>query len=143
MAEAATMSPPLASVVEAQIEPAELDSRLRGARQPFVIRGLISNWPLVQAGLQSSAAARSYLLDHRRDRAFTVNIGEPGRGERLFYDEEMGMNFRTGRASLNDIFAGIEANLERRDAPAIYLSSVDVKGYFDGCERLREMPARI
>ena len=132
MAEAAAISAPMASVVEARIEPSELDSRLRGARQPFVIRGLISDWPLVHAGLQSAAAARSYLLDHRRDRAFTVNIGEPGGGERLFYDEEMGMNFRIGRASLNDIFAGIEANLDRRDAPAIYLSSVDVQGYFHG-----------
>ena len=132
MAEAAAISAPMASVAEARIEPSELDARLRGAHQPFVIRGLICDWPLVQAGLHSAAAARSYLLDHRRDRAFTVNIGEPGRGDRLFYDEEMGMNFRTGRASLNDIFAGIEANLDRRDAPAIYLSSVDVQGYFDG-----------
>jgi hypothetical protein len=97
-----------------------------------VIRGLVAEWPLVRAGLESPAAARAYLLQHRRDRAFTVNIGQPGGGERLFYDEAMGMNFQTGRASLNEIFAGIDANEGRRDAPAIYLSSIDVQAYFEG-----------
>ena len=42
------------------------------------------------------------------------------------------MNFRTGRAALPEIFAGIDANEGRRDAPAIYLSSIDVNDYFDG-----------
>ena len=73
---------------------------LAGARAPFVVRGLIADWPLVKAGLESGAAARAYLLDHRRDRAFTVNIGTPGAGDRLFYGEAMAMNFRTGRADL-------------------------------------------
>jgi len=119
-------------VVEEQVETGELDSRLAGARTPFVVRGLIADWPLVKAGLDSGAAARAYLLEQRRDRAFTVNIGEPGAGDRLFYGEAMAMNFRTGRADLAEIFAGIAANEGRRDAPAIYLSSIDVKDYFDG-----------
>jgi hypothetical protein len=126
----AGVAPSLSQVVEERV--ADIDARLKGAKDPFVVRGLISDWPLVKAGLESARAARAYLLDHRRDRAFTVNIGEPGAGERLFYDDAMGMNFRTGRATLNDIFAGIDANEDKRDAPAIYLSSVDVQGYFDG-----------
>jgi hypothetical protein len=130
MADAAPPMP--AKVAEERVASSELDSRLKGAREPFVIRGLISDWPLVKAGLDGGASARTYLLQHRRDRAFTVNIGEPGAGDRLFYDDSMAMNFRTGRGSLDDIFAGIDANEDRRDAPAIYLSSVDVKDYFDG-----------
>ena len=126
----AGVAPSLSQVVEERV--ADIDARLKGAKDPFVVRGLISDWPLVKAGLESARAGRAYLLDHRRDRAFTVNIGEPGAGERLFYDDAMGMNFRTGRATLNDIFAGIDANEDKRDAPAIYLSSVDVQGYFDG-----------
>jgi hypothetical protein len=130
MADSATPMP--ARVAEEQVAASELDARLKTAREPFVIRGLVADWPLVKAGLESSASARAYLLEHRRDRAFTVNIGQPGAGERLFYDELMAMNFRTGRGSLDDIFAGIDANERRRDAPAIYLSSVDVNDYFDG-----------
>ena len=136
MADAAPASA-LASVMAES--PADLDARLRGANEPFVIRGLSADWPLVKAGLQSGAHARAYLLQHRRDRAFTVNIGEPGAGERLFYDQSMGMNFRTGKATLNDIFAGIDANEDKRDAPAIYLSSVDVQGYFDGLHEANQV----
>jgi len=122
----------LRPVAEEQVAAGELDARLSEARTPFVVRGLVAAWPLVKAGRESGAAARAYLLEHRRDRAFTVNIGEPGAGDRLFYDDSMAMNFRTGRADLAEIFAGIEANESRRDAPAIYLSSIDVKDYFDG-----------
>src|SRR5258705_12532903 len=118
-------------VVEEQVETGELDSRLAETRTPFVVCGLIADWALVKAGLDSGAAARAYLLEHRRDRAFTVNIGEPGAGDRLFYDEAMAMNFRTGRADLAEIFAGIAANQGRPDAPAIYLPSCDLKYYFD------------
>jgi hypothetical protein len=132
MAEAAALEAPLAAVAEVAVPAVELDERLREAKTPFVVRGLVSDWPLVKAGLESSAAARAYLLDHQRDRAFTVNIGEPGSGDRLFYDETMGMNFRTGRAALTEIFAGIDANEGKRDAPAIYLSSIDVNAYFEG-----------
>ena len=124
---------PATTLAKVAVEvPSDLDAQLREADQPVVIRGLIADWPLVKAGIESGAAARAYLLEYRRDRAFTVNIGEPGAGERLFYDQSMGMNFRTGRASLDDIFGGIDANEGKRDAPAIYLSSIDVRSYFDG-----------
>jgi hypothetical protein len=132
MADAAALETPLAAVVEEAVPAAQLDERLREAKTPFVVRGLVSDWPLVEAGRTSDEAARAYLLGHQRDRAFTVNIGEPGSGDRLFYDEAMGMNFRTGRAALAEIFAGIDANEGKRDAPAIYLSSIDVKDYFEG-----------
>ncbi len=122
----------LRPVAEEPVAAGALDARLSDARTPFVVRGLVADWPLVKAGLEGGAAARAYLLAHRRERAFTVNIGEPGAGDRLFYDDTMAMNFRTGRGDLAEIFAGIEANEGRRDAPTIYLSSVDVKDYFDG-----------
>ena len=109
-----------------------LDQLLGAETEPFVIRGLASDWPLVLAGRQSSAAARNYLLDHARDRQFTVNIGEPAAGERLFYGPDMQMNFRTGRASLADIFRGLEDNEGRADAPVIYLSSIDMDDFFEG-----------
>jgi hypothetical protein len=109
-----------------------LDAILRRETQPFVVRGIASDWPLVCAGVQSSAEARRYLLDRARDRPFTVNIGEPGSGERLFYDGQMAMNFRTGRESLADIFRGLSDNEGLSDPPVIYLSSVDVIDFFEG-----------
>lgn len=132
VADAPTAQLELPAIAEASVRPDELDAFLRETNVPAVIRGLVSDWPLVKAGTESGASARAYLLGLARDRAFTVNIGQPGAGDRLFYAESMGMNFRTGRAPLNEVFAGIDANEDKHDAPVIYLSSVDVKDYFDG-----------
>ena len=125
------LAPPPIPEIEV-MHAAALEERLRGARSPFVVRGLVADWPLVAAGRRSGTAARDYLLGLQRDRPFTVSVGEPGSGGRLFYDQAMGMNFRTGRGSLGDIFAGIDANEHLADAPAIYLASIDVHDYFDG-----------
>jgi len=122
-------SVPEVSVADA----ADLDARLREATEPFVVRGLVADWPLVEAGRRSGRDARDYLLRRRRDVPFTVSVGAPGTdGGRLFYDDAMGMNFRTLRAKLPEIFAQIDALEERADAPPIYLASIDVHGFFKG-----------
>lgn len=110
----------------------ELDARLRAATEPFVVRGLIADWPLVQAGLNSGHAARTYLNQHRRDLPFTVSVGTAESGGRLFYDDAMAMNFRTLRAKLPEIFARIDATEGQADAPPIYLASIDLHEFFTG-----------
>ncbi|KQT32853.1 cupin [Sphingomonas sp. Leaf412] len=118
----------------------DLDRRLRDADRPFVVRGLVAHWPLVQAGRRSARDARAYLLRHHRDRAFAVSVGAPGSGGRLFYDAAMRMNFREARATLPDIFARIDASEGRDDAPAVYLGSVDVHDFFQGLHEANHVP---
>ena len=77
-------------------------------KQPFVVRGLVKDWPLVQAGLQSGHAARQYLLKHHEDRPFVLSIGPEDAEGRLFYNEDMSMNTQTGRVKLPEIFERID-----------------------------------
>ena len=122
-----------AAIPEVTVEgPRALDALLREATEPFVVRGLAADWPLVQAGRRSGRAARDYLLRLRRNTLFTVAVGAPESGGRLFYDQAMGMNFRTMRAKLPDVFAQIDAVEDRADAPPIYLASIDVHDFFQG-----------
>ena len=122
-----------ADVAEIRIADAvELDALLRASDRPFVVRGLIKDWPLVDAGRRSSREARAYLLRHHRDTAFTVAIGEPGGNGRLFYDAAMAMNFRTLRAKLPDIFQRIDAIEGQDGAPPVYLASIDMHQFFNG-----------
>jgi len=125
-----TAVPPVREATAA--DPAALDALLREADGPFVVRGLVADWPLMQAGRRSGRNARDYIVRHRRDVAFAVSVGAPGSGGRLFYDEAMGMNFRMARAKLPEIFAQIDAVESRADAPPIYLASIDVQGFFNG-----------
>lgn len=130
MAEAVPDPRPVPEVALA--DAAALDVRLRDADRPFVVRGLAADWPLVRAGRTSAAVARDLLLRHHRDRPFTVSVGQPGSGGRLFYDDAMQMNFRTMEAKLPEIFARIHGFAGQPDAPAIYLASIDMHQFFDG-----------
>ena len=111
---------------------AELDARLRSADAPFVVRGLVADWPLVVAGKRSAGEARTYLLDKHRDVPFTVAVGNAAGDARIFYDPVMTVNFRTLRGRLSDIFADIDTAESDPAAPPIYVASTDVHDYFDG-----------
>ena len=92
-------------------DPAALDALLKSAREPFIVRGLVSHWPLVQAGLRSAKSARAYLLERSKDVPFAVSVGKPGHDGRMFYDTFMAMNFQMARGKLSDIFGSIDANM--------------------------------
>ena len=112
--------------------PTELDARLGGADRPFVVRGLVADWPLVEAGRRSARDARDYIAGLSRDMPFTVSVGDPRAEGRLFYDDAMAMNFRTSKGKLSDIFAKIDEFEGKPDTPTIYLGSIDMKTFFDG-----------
>lgn len=139
MAEAGVLED-LPRIAEERVAPGDLDARLRTAREPFVVRGLAADWPLVRAAHESDAAVRDYLVSHARDRSFPVNIGEPGAGDRFFYNAAMGTNFRMAQGPLAPVLDGILANADKADAPAIYLSSIDMDGYFDGLAEANRLP---
>jgi hypothetical protein len=121
----------LARIPEVAVrDPGALDAELRAATAPFVVRGLVKDWPLVEAGKRSAREARDYIVRRRRDRPFTVSVGQPGSDGRMFYDAAMGMNFRTMQAKLPEIFAKIDALGD--EALPIYLASIDLHEYFDG-----------
>jgi hypothetical protein len=123
----------LPSVLEERVaDAAALDRLLADATEPFVIRGLVADWPLVRAAKRSGRAARDYLLALRRDVPFTASVGSEGGDGRLFYDAAMQMNFATVQAKLPEIFARIDAEEGSPDARPIYLGSVDVKNFFQG-----------
>ncbi|MEQ1498827.1 MAG: cupin-like domain-containing protein [Novosphingobium sp.] len=140
MAEQPDILTGLPKVAELALDQSGLDQALRDAREPFVVRGLAAHWPLVQAALHGAAAVKDYLVSHARDRQFPVNIGQPGGGDRLFYDAAMDVNFQMAQGPLDAILGGIIANADKRDAPVIYLSSVDVEAYFNGLGAANALP---
>jgi len=130
MGDALAALPPVPE--ERVADAAALDRLLADATEPFVIRGLVADWPLVRAAKRSGRAARDYLLALRRDVPFTASVGSEGGDGRLFYDAAMQMNFATVQAKLPEIFARIDAEEGSPGARPIYLGSVDVKNFFQG-----------
>jgi hypothetical protein len=110
----------------------ELDAQLRESKTPFVVRGLVADWPMVRQGRTSPRAARDYIQRHARDLPFAVSVATPESGGRLFYDDGLAMNFQMLRAKLPEIFARMDANEGVADAHAIYLASIDIHQFFAG-----------
>jgi len=132
--------PAATPVPEVRIADADdLDRHLRTASTPFVVRGLVSDWPLVGEGRRSAAAARDYLVRHARDVPFTVSVGAAGGDGRLFYDAAMRMNFRMAKARLSDIFDQVARGEGDPAAPPIYLASIDMRGFFDGLHEANQV----
>mgnify|MGYP005984158263 CR=1 FL=1 len=119
-----------------------LDSALAASAEPFVVRGLVADWPLVAAGRRGAATARDYLSGFARDADFTYAEGLPGAGDRLFYDADMAMNHRTRRARIGTIFAEMAAGERQADAPLRYIASTDVPRFFPGMVEANPMPLR-
>lgn len=109
----------------------ELRPHMAGLK-PFIVRGLTAEWPLVTAGLRSGKAARDYLLSKAQDTPFTVHMGSEEFDGRLFYQDDMSMNIVSGKARLPLIFERIDEVENEEKAPIVYMSSVNVKHFFDG-----------
>lgn len=119
----------------------DLDSWLRGSKAPFVVRGLVADWPLIQAGKASARAARDYLVDLARPVKFVVTTATSNQQGRIFYDPAMAVNFRQSQGRLADIFAGFDELEGSAQPDTIYLSSIDMPAHFDGLTA--ENPAPI
>jgi hypothetical protein len=131
----------IAPIEEIQLSgPEALDAALRAATAPFVVRGLVADWPLVQAAKRSGREARDYILGRAKARPFTVSVGAPGSDGRLFYDAAMAMNFRTVQGKLPEVFADIDRLEALGDTRPIYLASIDLHEYFDGLHEANHVP---
>lgn len=102
---------------------------------PVVLRGLVADWPLVQASGGSPQQAIEYLRRFARDAEVVTMLGPPEIGGRLFYNDDMsGFNFRTERPRLGAVLDALQRQLHDKQAPMIYLGSTTVETFFPGLD---------
>src|SRR5688500_15265630 len=74
------------------------------ASVPVVLKGLVRDWPLVEAGLRSDEDAMAYLRSFYNGRTVGTYFGAPAIGGRLFYNDDVtDLNFDVKRASLTEV----------------------------------------
>ena len=66
----------------------QVPSAVYDSSEPLVIRGLISDWPLVKMGLKSPREAGNYLKGFYQNLPVTAAIGKPKIDGRIFYNED-------------------------------------------------------
>ncbi len=132
------MSQPIREIqgVDARALPGEI---LRSP-EPLVLRGLVSHWPLVRAGLDSGHAAVEYLKRFYRGLPVTVMTAGPEIRGRFFYNADLsGFNFRLAKAPLDQVLGQLERIAGDDSAGAVYVGSTDIDSCLPGLRAENDM----
>jgi hypothetical protein len=109
--------------------------------RPVILRGLVRNWPVVDAGTSSPEALAQYLRSFAAGGEIEVFFGAPAIAGRYFYSDDLrSFNFERRRMPLPEALDVMLANLSRPDAPSAYAGSVATEEFLPGFAANNSMP---
>jgi hypothetical protein len=98
--------------------------------KPTVLRGIVSTWGLVRAGLRSIDDAMNYLRSFSNGKTLAASFAGPEAAGRLFYNEDYTrLNFEARRVRLEEVLDQIRSHLSDERAPTIYIGSTIIDPY--------------
>jgi len=110
-----------------------LPAEVLAPEQPLLIKGLVRDWPVSRAGLQSSAAAMAYLrrfLDQATVNAVRLHPRHRGR---VFYNEDLsGFNFEALRLPLATVLDELQQLSQQAEPHTLYVGSTTVDACLPG-----------
>ncbi|MBS0388684.1 MAG: cupin-like domain-containing protein, partial [Proteobacteria bacterium] len=114
---------------------------VRDAHEPLLLRGLVSQWPLVRAGRESMAAALAYLRGYYRNATVGAWFGPPEIRGRFFYNDDVsGFNYQASMVKLEAVFAALEQHARDDAPPAIYVGSTTIDTCLPGLRAENDVP---
>lgn len=112
------------------IEGVPLDSvpnYLLMSSEPLLLKGLVTEWPAVQAARQSVSAADEYIRRFYRGATIGAFFAAPDSGGRIFYNEDMsGFNYQPVMLKLDQVLDRLQTHQADQNPPAIYVGSTTV-----------------
>ena len=109
------------------LRPSDLGPEILASTEPLLLRGLVDDWPMVQAARSSQQAADAYLRRFYRDATVGAMLGAPEIEGRYFYNEDLsGVNFYPVRVRLDTVLAELEKHRGTEPPPSIYVGSTTI-----------------
>jgi hypothetical protein len=109
------------------VDPRALPDDVLQSTQPLVLKGLVADWPMVRAGLESNQSAIAYIRKFYRDATVGALLGAPDIEGRFFYNEDLsGFNFKPVKLKLDVMLDEVERHKDAVKPPAIYVGSTTV-----------------
>lgn len=122
-----------ASVKEVVLDPgAPLPPELLLGDEPWVSRGYVSNWPLVQKA-QDYREVAGYLKSFDAGHNVSAFLGEPKDRGRFFYNDAMdGFNFIQVETGLSKVLEKLSQLIDEAEPAALYVGSTNVDRWLPG-----------
>jgi cupin-like protein len=115
------------------VDAALLEATIKPRGRPAILRGLVQDWPAVQAGRESPQALSGYLKSYYSGLPAPLFEGPAAINGRFFYNDTLdGFNFESKRALLSDVLDRLQHDLGNVSAPAVYAGSVSIPIYLPG-----------
>lgn len=103
------------------------------ATEPLVLRGLVSDWPVVQAGKQSPKAVGDYIRPFYSGDPLTAFYGAPEIRGKVGYNEDLsGFNFERTSVMLDEVLRSLFEHIGDARPPAYYVGSTLLDRWFPG-----------
>jgi hypothetical protein len=124
-----------------RLDPARFRAEIVPRCEPVVLRGLVSDWPAVQAARRSDAEAADYVRHFDSETQVEAFVGPPEIGGRFFYASDLaGFNFERQRAKTGDILRFLLASAKDETARAVYVGSVPLPDILPGFAAANPLP---
>jgi hypothetical protein len=113
--------------------PGSLDDSVLSATEPVVLRGLVADWPIVEAGKRSSQDAADYLRQYYSGKPLTASYGPPEIKGRVGYNDDLSsFNFEVATVALDDFFNRLFSHVDDLEPPTSYIGSTLLDVWFPG-----------
>jgi hypothetical protein len=111
--------------------------------EPVLLKGLVRDWPLVQAGLASDDDAMSYLRSFYNGRTVGTYFGPPEIRGRLFYNDAVtDLNFGVRRAAMDEVLRDIRSHRDDTQPPTLYIGSTTIDACLPGLRKDNDVAFR-
>lgn len=123
--------------------PGSIPEALLSRNEPFVLKGVAAEWPLVSAGRQSALEADQYIRKFYTGKPVVVYTCSPDKNGRFFYDDTCStLDFDTLKAPLTDVLDRLLQPVDDVKAPAIYVGSTTVDTWLPGFRAENDLDLR-
>lgn len=117
----------------ADCTPNNVGDSIKSVTEPLILKGLVSDWPVVIAGRQSPREAADYIRQFYGGDRLTAFTGPPEICGRVAYNKDLtGFNFDRVNATLDEVLEPIFEHIDHDDAPAYYIGSTLLDRWFPG-----------
>jgi hypothetical protein len=109
--------------------------------QPVVIRGLVAQWPVVQAARASATRLKDYLAAFDVGLRVEAYLGTPEIAGKYYYAPDLkGFNFERRKVKLLEAMQIMVESLDQAGAPSVYVGSVPTGEGLPGFAAANAMP---